>query len=1011
MTDGTQRWRSGDKSLPAPADETTARLHWERWREAAENNGDASLRTFVADVQDDPIAGALLHAVFGNSPYLSRCLIADQSFARLLIEDGPEAAQAAALKAVCAGSVDEMETTEALMTRLRLAKRRGALAIGFADIAGVWPLEKVTAALSDLAEAALRHACGHLLKALHRADKLALPDQEAPERGSGLIVLGMGKLGARELNYSSDIDLIVLYDQDAAAQVNGREPRSIFTRLTRDLIEIIGQRTRDGYVFRTDLRLRPDPGSTPVALSVQAAENYYQRAGRNWERAAMIKARAVAGDIERGEAFLASLEPFVWRRHLDFAAGRDIQAVKRQIDSSRWIDRAAIAGRDVKLGRGGIREIEFFAQAQQLIWAGQTPELRVIGTLNALDALVVAGRVMRRAATELRSAYEFLRRLEHRLQMVNDEQTHSLPESEEGVASIATFMGFDSVNTFSDELLGHLRAVEGWFGTLFENKLGAAQAEELVFSGEADDPKTLDALGTMGFGDPKRALAMVRVWLSDRYPAMRSERARQLLDELVPTMLMAFADLPLPDSALSRFDGFLARLPDGVRLFSLLAAHPELFALVAEIMGTAPRLAARLTEQPSLLDSVLSRDFVDLDLPDDAAMSDDMLETARRGLIRVFYTKEFTAAEMSVELAAAVERAADWQDLLDTVRRWANDRMFQIGVHMLRGLLSPVEAGRPLSDIADVCIGTLMPVIEAEFAADHGHVPGGKVAVVAFGKLGSREMTVSSDLDLLFLYDHDPGADRSDGRKALAPSDYYARLCRRLIGAIAAPTGEGKLYDVDMRLRPSGNAGPIACSREAFVNYQRANAWTWEHQALTRARVVYGKEGLGAVFDEVKRSVLTRPREGGKLAADIVGMRERIRKEHGSDNAWSIKHRRGGLVDVEFLSQFLQLSAATRYPEILAGDTISVFEAAGGRGVIDADIARELADAARQWRNLQGILRLTLGDEITGEDAMLSVRAIVRQAGSKLVFDALVESMEETADCVGQHFDRLVARE
>ncbi len=1008
MTDTAREWESGDAPLPIAANEDSLTLHWARWRETARDGSDETIRVFAENAERDPVASTLLASVFGNSPYLSRSLIADQAFARVLIEEGTDAAYAMALEAADDGTDDDGESMETAMKRLRVAKRRAALAIGIADIAAVWPLEKVTAALSNFAEAALRAACRHLLAGQHRAGYLELTDLRAPERGSGLLVLGMGKLGARELNYSSDIDLIVFYDQDSVPHTGKGGLQQIFIRLARDLVKMIGEQTGDGYVFRTDLRLRPDPGSTPLALSVQAAENYYRRAGRNWERAAMIKARAVAGDIERGEAFLASLAPFVWRRYLDFAAGQDIQAVKRQIDASRRADRTAVAGHNVKLGRGGIREIEFFAQAQQLIWGGRTPALRVFGTLNALDALVAAGRVAPRAARELRSAYEFLRQLEHRLQMVNDEQTHSLPESEEGVAAITVFMGFDSVDAFSEELLGHLRIVEGWFGTLFEDKLDAASAQGLVFSGEEDVPETLEALARMGFGDPRRVSAMVRAWLGDRYPAMRSERARQLLDELVPTVLQVFADSPRPDPALSRFDAFLARQPDGVRLFSLLTAHPEIFGLVAEIMGAAPRLAAWLTSHPGLLDSVLSRDFSDLDLPDDAAMDEETVEAARRGLIRLFYSREFTAAEMSTELDAAVQQAADLQDLLDVVRRWANDRVFQIGVHMLRGLLPPVDAARPLSDIADVCISALIPAIEQEFAADHGRVPGGEVAVVAFGKLGSREMTVGSDLDLLFLYDHDSDATRSDGRKALPPSDYYARLCRRLIGAVAAPTSEGKLYDVDMRLRPSGNAGPIACSREAFVNYQRTDAWTWEHQALTRARVIYAEGGLGPLFDEVKHSVLTLPRGGEQLAADIVGMRERIRDEHGSDDAWSIKHRRGGLLDVEFIAQFLQLSAAARRPEILVGDPISVFEVAGAHGVVDADTARELADATRLWRNLQGILRLTIEGEIIGEEAMISVRSIIGQAGGKLVFDALVESMEETTARVARHFDTLL---
>ncbi len=1009
VTGTAREWGSGGASPPPAANEDGLALHWTRWREAARDGSGDAVRAFARDAEADPAAAALLAAAFGNSPYLSRSLIADQAFARVLIEDGADAAFAVALEAANDASDAAGESMDAAMTRLRAAKRRAALAVGMADIAGVWPLKKVTAALSDFAEAALRAACRHLLAGQHRAGALELPDPAAPERGSGLLVLGMGKLGAHELNYSSDIDLIVLYDQDAVPHTGKRGLQQIFIRLARDLVRMMGEQTRDGYVFRTDLRLRPDPGSTPLALSVRAAEEYYRRAGRNWERAAMIKARAVAGDTERAEAFLASLAPFVWRRYLDFAAGQDIQAVKRQIDASRRAGGAGVAGHNVKLGRGGIREIEFFAQAQQLIWGGRTPALRVFGTLNALDALVAAGRVTPRAARELRSAYEFLRRLEHRLQMVNDEQTHSLPESEEGVADIAVFMGFESAAAFSDELLGHLGVVEGWFGALFEDKLAAASAEELVFPDGDDDPGTLEALARMGFDEPRRVSAAVRGWLGGRYPAMRGDRARQLLGELAPVMLRAFADSPHPGPALARFDRFLARLPDGVRLFSLLAAHPELFGLVAEIMGAAPRLAAWLTGHPGLLDSVLGRDFTDLHLPDDAAADEETVEALRRGLIRLFYAREFTAEEMSADLAAEVRRAEDFQDRLDAVRRWANDRVFQIGVHMLRGLLPPVEAGRPLSDIADVCIGALLPAVEEEFAARHGRIPGGRVAVVAFGKLGAREMTVSSDLDLLFLYDHDPGAARSDGARALAPSDYYARLCRRLIAAVSVPAREGKLYDVDMRLRPSGNAGPIACSREAFAAYQRAEAWTWEHQALTRARVVYAEGGLGAAFDEVKRAVLTRPREDGALAAEIAGMRGRIRDEHGSGGAWSIRDRRGGLMDAEFIAQFLQLSAAARRPEILAGDTISVFEAAGAHGVVDADTARELAEATRLWRNLQGILRLTVEGEVAGEEAMRSVRGVVGQAGGKLVFDALVESMDEAAARVTRHFDTLLA--
>ena len=953
---------------------------------------------------------ALLSSVFGNSPYLSRCLIADQGFARLLLQEGPDAAYETALQTVDYGREGiETESINDVMKRLRIAKRGAALSIGMADIASVWPLEKVTAALSDFAVSALRAGCRHLLRTLHDAGELMLPDPDMPEWGSGLIILGMGKLGARELNYSSDVDLIVLYDQDKTPYVGDSDRlQPIFTRLTRRLVRIIGERTAHGYVFRTDLRLRPDPGSTPPAVSVQAAETYYESAGQNWERAAMIKARPVAGDIEAGDAFLDTLRPFMWRRHLDFAAIQDIQSIKQQIDAHRGGSRIVLGGHNIKLGRGGIREIEFFAQTQQLIWGGRESDLRVRTTLRALEALVGAGHVARQTMVELKSAYEFCRRLEHRLQMVNDQQTHSLPENEEGLAKVAAFMGFGTTAAFSSTLLAHLRAVERHYAKLFEDKtdIDVSEPGRLVFAGVDHDPDTLETLSKMGYTDPRRASALIRVWRTHRYRAMRSTRAQDLLAELVPRILNAFAASPNPDSALLRFDSFLAHLPSGIQLFSLFAARPELLDTVTVIMGSAPRLADWLSRYPALFDSVLSRDFLSLEVPDDAGIEAEVADTARQGLVRLFYEREFGIEEMKEELAEAGRQAPYLQDFLDVERRWANDRIFQIGVHMLRGILSPVEAGRPLSNIADACLGVLLPRVAGEFASAHSRLPGGEVAVVAFGKLGSREMTTNSDLDLMFIYDHDRGACESEA--AGKCDQYYIRLFRRFIGAITASTAVGKLYEVDMRLRPSGNAGPIASSLRAFVNYQHSDAWTWEHQALTRARVVYAEGDLGERLNAVFESVLRQPRESGMLADEIVRMRDRIRREHAGGNIWSIKHMRGCLLDVEFIAQFLQLLHAAKTPEILAGDPISVFEAAGAHALIDPDTARELVQATRLWRNLQGILRLTVGETFAEEHATPALASVIGRSCGRAVFESLVESMKETAVSTARHFDALL---
>ena len=974
-------WRDTGAALPKAGDETALDVHRKRWLESAERAEDPGLREFAVAAVEDGASAALLTAAFGNSPFLSQCLISDIGFARLLLRDGPGAAFDAARAAAEDRSALATESMEAVMSRLRIAKRRAALTIGLADIAGAWPLDRVTGALSDFAAASLSASCRHLLRRAHDAGDLALPDPDRPERDSGLIVLGMGKLGASELNYSSDIDLIVLYDQETAPYTGDREMQHLFTRFARNLVSLMDQRTKDGYVFRTDLRLRPDPGSTPPALSALAAEMYYESVGQNWERAAMIKARPVAGDIQAGLAFLDTLRPFMWRRHLDFAAIQDIQSIKRQINAHRGGAEIAVAGHNIKLGRGGIREIEFYAQTQQLIWGGREPDLRARGTLDAIARLVAFGQVAPDAEADLKAAYAFHRRVEHRLQMIDDRQTHELPDDEDGIARLAVFLGYDGAAAFTDDLLRHLRAVERHYAALFEDQADLSGPGNLVFTGGDDDPDTLKTIADMGFAEPARVSATIRAWHTGRHRAMRSTRARELLTELVPAILEAFSASADPDAALLRFDEFLRSLPAGVQLFSLFTAHPGLFDLVAEIMGAAPRLADWLSRNPLLLDGVLGRDFFDF-LPD--------------------------AAEMRSELDESMRQARDFQDFLDVERRWANDRKFQIGAHMLRGRLSPSDASGPLSDVADISLAALLPVIEAEFAENHGRIPGGEIAVVAFGKLGSREMTLGSDLDLLFVYDVPPDAPDSDGPKPLAPGQYYARLCQRFIGGVTAATGDGKLYEVDMRLRPAGNAGPIASSLEAFTKYQKTDAWTWEQQALTRARVVCADGSLGARLDAVIADILRMPRDPEKLAGEIRDMRHRMRKEFGTEDIWSVKHVRGGLVDVEFIAQFVQLRDAAANPEILVRDTVAVLEKAGETGLLEATVAADLAAAARFWRDLQGILRLTVEGAFSEAQAGAALRNVICRVCGTVDFDALKEKMRTTAERTSAHFGTIL---
>ena len=965
------------KLVRAGDDAAAARL-LRQWIDAAERTADPAIAGFARDLADDRAGRGLLSAIFGNSPYLGQMLVGDVGFARDLVVRGPDPACAETLAALRADAGDG-EDTAGMMRRLRIAKRRFALTTAIADITAAWPLERVTAALSEFAEAALRAAAAHLLRQAARRGEFASRCPADPERESGFIVLGMGKLGARDLNYSSDIDLIVLYERERIEYTGPRTVEECFVRLTRELVRMLEERTQDGYVFRIDLRLRPDPRSTPPAISTLAAETYYESAGQNWERAAMIKARPVAGDLAAGERFLELLRPYVWRKHLDFAAIADIHSIKRQINAHRGGGDIAIAGHDVKLGRGGIREIEFFAQTQQLIWGGRDATLRAQGTCEALDALARVGHVDRHVVERLQQAYRFLRRVEHRLQMVDDRQTHSLPTDDGALAGLAAFMGFDDRRSFCDALVNELRTVERHYAELFEESPDLSRPGNLVFTGGEDDPDTLETLSRLGFRDPRLVAATVRGWHHGRYRATRSARAREILTELIPSLLESLAGTIDSNAALIRFDEFLRGLPAGVQLFSLFQNNPGLLDLVAEIMGSAPRLAEGLSRHPILLDGVLTQGFFD-HLPDAGAL----------------------AAEMEEQLA----QARNFEDVLDSVRRLTNDRIFQIGVHILRGKCDPESAGRPLSDIADAGLRALAPAVEADVIARHGTMPGGGFAVVAFGKLGGREMTVESDLDLLFVYDAPDAV--SDGPKPLAPAHFYARQSQRFINAITAPTGEGKLYEVDMRLRPSGNAGPIATGLQAFLQYQRENAWTWEHMALTRARVVWAPADLARRLDEAIRSVLTAPRDVRKLLCDVADMRARMAREHGADDMWAIKSYRGGLIDVEFIAQYLQLRYAADHADVLSTNTTDALARLAEAGVLSGAVADELIGAMRLWRNLQGMLRMSAGRGFDESRAPEGLRTTLARACGAPTFDALKAQVETTARCVYGHFVDLI---
>ncbi|TRW97703.1 glutamine-synthetase adenylyltransferase [Paracoccus sp. M683] len=755
---------------------------------------------------------------------------------------------------------------EDLGVALRRAKRRVALYTALADLGGVWRLEQVTGALSDLADRASDLALRvHVAAEMARGKLPQMRDGARAEAG-GIFALAMGKGGARELNYSSDIDLIVLYDDDAYAADDQHEARAALIRATRKAAATLSDNTEHGYVFRTDLRLRPDASVTPVCISGSAALAYYEAEGRTWERAAYIKARPCAGDLAAGQRFLDELRPFVWRKHLDFAAIQDAHDMRLRIRDHKGLGgRLEVPGHNMKLGRGGIREIEFFTQTRQLIAGGRDPDLRVRDTVGGLAALAAKGWIPPEVAMELTDHYRQHRDIEHRIQMVNDAQTHTLPKDGEGLTVIAQMMGDADLPAWSARLKARLERVH----ELTESFFAPGEAGELPDLSE-------------------EAQKIIARWLD--YPALRTDRARAIFRRVQPEILSRMARAAHPDEALARFDGFLAGLPAGVQLFSLFEANPQLIELIVDICGTAPGLATYLTRHPAVLDAVLAGSFF---APWPRA------EGLRDGLAGI--------------LRAALDApGGGYEQALDAARRWAHEWHFRIGVHLLRGLIDADEAAVQYADLADAAIAALFPVTADEFSRRHGPPPGRGAVVLGMGSLGARQLNTGSDLDLIVIYDA-AGVEQSDGPRPLATRAYYARLTQAMITAVSAPTAEGRLYEVDMRLRPSGRQGPVATSLQSFENYQLTEAWTWEHLALTRARPVAasGSEGA-ALADEVEglRHRILRDRGGQPgVMTDLADMRDRIFRAKAPDGQWEAKIGPGRIQDIELLAQSFALRA------------------------------------------------------------------------------------------------------
>jgi len=891
----------------------------------------------VATKVGDLIAGAA-----GCSPYLADLFRREADWLPPALDD-PEGAIAAVLSDIPTTPLGDLPKA------LRQAKRRVALLTGLADLGGVWPLETVTQVLTDFADAAVQAAITQL--AVAEVARGKLPEGGDPADAGGMVVLAMGKMGAGELNYSSDIDLICLFDETRFDPDDYHEIRAAFIRITRKMTAILSDLREGGYVFRTDLRLRPDASVTPVCLSMEAAERYYESVGRTWERAAFIKARVCAGDQRAGQRFLETLRPFVWRKHLDFAAIQDAHDMRLKIRDHKGLHGALVLeGHNMKLGRGGIREIEFFTQTRQLIAGGRDSSLRARSTHEGLQALANADWIGQDVADKLYDHYRYHREVEHRLQMINDAQTQVLPMDEPGFARLAAFMGQDAAelrSTLTSRLEDVHNLTEGFFAP--------------------DEPAGPDAIPAWGQD-------VVARWHS--YPALRSARATEVFARITPQIMARLHEAAKPDEALAQFDGFLAGLPAGVQLFSLFEANPQLTQLIVDICATAPALAQYLSHNSGVLDAVLGGAFFS-DWPGKAALS--------------------------AELHAILKGLDDYETQLLTARRWAKEWHFRIGVHFLRGLIGAEKSGTQYAELAEAVVSAIWPAVVQDFARKHGAMPGRGGAVIAMGSLGAGRLTATSDLDLIMVYDAGD-IEMSDGRRPLPTRTYFARLTQSLITALSAPMAEGRLYEVDMRLRPSGRQGPVATSLVAFQDYQRHQAWTWEHLALTRARLVAGEAGLCLHIEQFRMELLAAKSGGASVLTDVADMRQRIAAQKGAGEALDSKVGPGRLQDIELFAQAIALKTA--HPSV---DTRDQLRAGVVDGFIDAADAQALEGAFDLFWQVQAALRFLTGTEADLEKLSEGAKRLIlretKQTDLTRLREAVRAAQQKTANIIDRYLD------
>ncbi|MCK0166376.1 glutamine-synthetase adenylyltransferase [Jannaschia sp. S6380] len=870
----------------------------------------------------------LIAGAAGCSPFLARAMERERDWLAEIWDADPVATLDRLLSDMSRIEGDPMAP-------LRQAKRRAAILVALAELGGVWPVMDATAAWTRFADAALQASLTYALSRHARG----------PVSGDGgLVAFAMGKMGAFELNYSSDIDLILLFDESRYDPADYGTARAILLKVARLAMARMSDITAEGYVFRTDLRLRPDPGSTPIVLSMEAAERYYEAMGRTWERAAWIKARPAAGAIAAGEGFLARLKPFVWRRHLDFAVVEEAFDMRRRIrDHKGLAGKPELPGYDMKLGPGGIREIEFLTQTQQIIAGGRDRSLRVRGTLEGLDRLTDAGWVEPADRDVLQDNYRHFRSIEHRIQMVQDAQTHRLPREAEGLRRIACFMGGADAAAFASDLRARLDAVS------------AITDPSLAHPDAADGGETIEG-----------ADAITERWMT--YPALRSDRARAILGRLRGGLIDALAKSSRPPEALAAFDAFLRGLPAGVQILSLFEANPRLVALLADICATAPDLARHLSANAGVLDAVIDGSFL-------AALP-----------------SRWTPPETD----------GDFEDGLEELRLWHREAHFRIGVHLLRGLVTPNEAGLAYGALAEATLKRAWTLAEAETERRYGRVPDLVLAGLGMGSLGVGRLTARSDLDLVILHDGAAEGAVSDGRRSLGAAQWAARFTQVLITALSARTGAGRLYEVDMRLRPSGKQGPVATPLTGFARYQAEDAWVWEHMALTRARPLVGDADLCAKAEAVRTDVIGRSRfDRAAVLAALSEMRRRLLEAGRRGGGLSVKSGPGRMQDIELAAQAHALIGCC----VMRGAA----EHLDASGWLLAETRAELSEAHRLMSDVQQVLRLITDADPPGQLGAGGSEFLARTLGRddvEAVAAACDAAAERAAELISAALDR-----